>query len=188
MHITCTLHSTRLDFFCYAGCVVTLPPKPSTLTLISGLSSFSDVSTQLIIPNSDIPPGRALGPSSSERRTNRTPPTPNLSPSHSAQNLRAGRAMANPSSIPNVSTSSIRGTDFTIDSRYALQKFVGCGSYGVVCAAVDTRDPAQVFPSPLTSSSRAPRAPIPRPPYTPRIRLAPSGHGRHQEDLQRLQE
>jgi serine/threonine protein kinase len=40
-------------------------------------------------------------------------------------------------------TSSVRGTDFTVDSRYSVQKFVGCGSYGVVCAAVDTRDPAQ---------------------------------------------
>jgi serine/threonine protein kinase len=37
----------------------------------------------------------------------------------------------------------VRGTDFTVDKRYAVQKFVGCGSYGVVCAAVDTRDPAR---------------------------------------------
>jgi len=36
---------------------------------------------------------------------------------------------------------SVRGTDFTIDKRYAVQKFVGCGSYGVVCAAVDMHDP-----------------------------------------------
>jgi len=36
-------------------------------------------------------------------------------------------------------TSSVRGTDFTIDSRYRVQKFVGCGSYGVVCAALDTQ-------------------------------------------------
>jgi serine/threonine protein kinase len=40
-------------------------------------------------------------------------------------------------------TSSVRGTDFTIDARYQVQKFVGCGSYGVVCAAVDTRDAAR---------------------------------------------
>lgn len=40
-------------------------------------------------------------------------------------------------------TSSVRGTDFTVDQRYLVQKFVGCGSYGVVCAAVDTRDPQQ---------------------------------------------
>ena len=38
---------------------------------------------------------------------------------------------------------TVRGTDFAVDSRYVIQKFVGCGSYGVVCAAVDTRDPAQ---------------------------------------------
>ena len=38
---------------------------------------------------------------------------------------------------------TVRGTDFAVDSRYQIQKFVGCGSYGVVCAAVDTRDPAQ---------------------------------------------
>merc|ERR1719460_2618998 len=38
---------------------------------------------------------------------------------------------------------TVRGTDFTVDSRYVVQKFVGCGSYGVVCAAVDTHDPAQ---------------------------------------------
>jgi len=37
---------------------------------------------------------------------------------------------------------TVRGTEFTIDKRYAVQKFVGCGSYGVVCAAVDTHDPA----------------------------------------------
>jgi len=42
--------------------------------------------------------------------------------------------------VPNTHTSSVRGTDFTIDSRYRVQKFVGCGSYGVVCAALDTRD------------------------------------------------
>jgi len=41
------------------------------------------------------------------------------------------------------STTSVRGTEFTIDHRYQVQKFVGCGSYGVVCAAVDTHDPAQ---------------------------------------------
>ena len=40
-------------------------------------------------------------------------------------------------------TASVRGTDFTIDQRYIVNKFVGCGSYGVVCAAVDTHDPAQ---------------------------------------------
>ena len=40
-------------------------------------------------------------------------------------------------------TSSVRGTDFTVDQRYLVQKFVGCGSYGVVCAAIDTRDPQQ---------------------------------------------
>ena len=48
-------------------------------------------------------------------------------------------------SVPNTHTSSVRGTDFTIDSRYRVQKFVGCGSYGVVCAAMDTRD--QVTPA-----------------------------------------
>ncbi|KAL1528841.1 hypothetical protein AB1Y20_010164 [Prymnesium parvum] len=44
-------------------------------------------------------------------------------------------------SVPtNTLTSSVRGTDFTIDARYRINKFVGCGSYGVVCAALDTRD------------------------------------------------
>merc|ERR1719460_91703 len=38
---------------------------------------------------------------------------------------------------------TVRGTDFTVDSRYLIQKFVGCGSYGVVCAAVDMHDPAK---------------------------------------------
>ena len=42
--------------------------------------------------------------------------------------------------MPPTHTSSVRGTDFTIDARYRVQKFVGCGSYGVVCAAIDTRD------------------------------------------------
>jgi len=37
----------------------------------------------------------------------------------------------------------VRGTEFTIDHRYQVQKFVGCGSYGVVCAAIDTHDPIQ---------------------------------------------
>ena len=27
-------------------------------------------------------------------------------------------------------SASVRGTDFTVDQRYAIQKFVGCGSYG----------------------------------------------------------
>ena len=40
-------------------------------------------------------------------------------------------------------SASVRGTDFTVDQRYAIQKFVGCGSYGVVCAAVDTHDAGQ---------------------------------------------
>jgi len=43
-------------------------------------------------------------------------------------------------SVPNTHTASVRGTDFTVDARYRIQKFVGCGSYGVVCAAMDTRD------------------------------------------------
>jgi len=42
--------------------------------------------------------------------------------------------------LPGTHTSSVRGTDFTIDARYRVQKFIGCGSYGVVCAALDTQD------------------------------------------------
>ena len=33
-------------------------------------------------------------------------------------------------------SASVRGTDFTVDQRYAIQKFVGCGSYGVLVAAI----------------------------------------------------
>ena len=49
----------------------------------------------------------------------------------------------NNSAVMRTHTSSVRGTDFTVDLRYVVQKFVGCGSYGVVCAAVDQRDPAK---------------------------------------------
>lgn len=48
------------------------------------------------------------------------------------------------SNVRGTTSSSVRGTDFTIDARYTVQKFVGCGSYGVVCAAIDTNDASQV--------------------------------------------
>jgi len=34
-------------------------------------------------------------------------------------------------------TASVRGTDFTLDVQYRVQKFIGCGSFGVVCSALD---------------------------------------------------
>ena len=34
-------------------------------------------------------------------------------------------------------TVTCRGTDFTVDAQYTVQKFVGCGSFGVVCSALD---------------------------------------------------
>ena len=34
-------------------------------------------------------------------------------------------------------TVSVRGTDFSVDGAYTIQKFVGCGSYGVVCSALN---------------------------------------------------
>lgn len=43
--------------------------------------------------------------------------------------------------LPPRAVTVVRGTEFTVDSRYLIQKFVGCGSYGVVCAAVDQHDP-----------------------------------------------
>eukprot|EP00966_Prymnesium_polylepis_P225284 5210894-Prymnesium_polylepis.1 len=115
--------------------------------------------------------------------------------------------------VPNTHTSSVRGTDFTIDSRYRVQKFVGCGSYGVVCAALDTRDNVRprlsptewppVRPGggqtrvwlgwPVTPSARAmarrarSSLELDRGPRLARpLRIAE--HVRDQEDLQRLQE
>ena len=41
-------------------------------------------------------------------------------------------------------SASVRGTDFTVDQRYAIQKFVGCGSYGVVCSAMDGDKPVAI--------------------------------------------
>ena len=40
--------------------------------------------------------------------------------------------------VPGTHTVPVRGTDFTVDARYTPTRFVGCGSYGVVCAALDT--------------------------------------------------
>ena len=34
-------------------------------------------------------------------------------------------------------TVTCRGTDFTVDVQYKVQKFVGCGSFGVVASALD---------------------------------------------------
>mmetsp|Transcript_40284 Transcript_40284/g.133362 ORF Transcript_40284/g.133362 Transcript_40284/m.133362 type:complete len:152 (+) Transcript_40284:43-498(+) len=34
-------------------------------------------------------------------------------------------------------SASIRGTEFVVDAAYQIQKFVGCGSFGVVCSALD---------------------------------------------------
>jgi len=69
-------------------------------------------------------------------------PPPRASGSYPTSALRESNG-GNPRMPHGTVTSSIRGTDFTVDNRYIVQKFVGCGSYGVVCAAVDTRDPAQ---------------------------------------------
>ena len=48
---------------------------------------------------------------------------------------RAGKA-----SHREITTVSVRGTDFSIDSAYTIQKFVGCGSYGVVCSALNAQE------------------------------------------------
>ena len=46
--------------------------------------------------------------------------------------------MAGVDLLPRTTTSAhIRGTDFVVDAAYTLQKFVGCGSFGVVCSALD---------------------------------------------------
>ena len=42
------------------------------------------------------------------------------------------------SRLPETRTVTCRGTDFTVDASYKPQKFVGCGSFGVVCSALDS--------------------------------------------------
>lgn len=38
---------------------------------------------------------------------------------------------------------TVRGTEFAVDARYDVKKYIGCGSYGVVVSAVDQVDPAK---------------------------------------------
>ena len=45
------------------------------------------------------------------------------------------QSSSHPSTSRAVTTVNVRGTDFSIDGQYTVQKFVGCGSYGVVCSA-----------------------------------------------------
>ena len=47
---------------------------------------------------------------------------------------------AKASTSRDLATVSVRGTDFSVESAYTIQKFVGCGSYGVVCSALNAQE------------------------------------------------
>ena len=47
---------------------------------------------------------------------------------------------AKSSTSRDIVTVSVRGTDFSVESAYTIQKFVGCGSYGVVCSALNAQE------------------------------------------------
>ena len=49
-----------------------------------------------------------------------------------------GHSSSKPSTSRDIVTVSVRGTDFSVEAAYTIQKFVGCGSYGVVCSALNT--------------------------------------------------
>jgi serine/threonine protein kinase len=40
--------------------------------------------------------------------------------------------------VRSTTSATIRGTEFVVDAAYTIQKFIGCGSFGVVCSALDT--------------------------------------------------
>lgn len=44
---------------------------------------------------------------------------------------------AQPAQARPTTSATIRGTDFVVDAAYTIQKFIGCGSFGVVCSALD---------------------------------------------------
>jgi len=59
--------------------------------------------------------------------------------------VEPGSSAAKPSTSRDIVTVSVRGTDFSVESAYTIQKFVGCGSYGVVCSALNTeRQPCAI--------------------------------------------
>ena len=62
----------------------------------------------------------------------------NISPTLVGSTVRGMAAVAEAEERGRETTSaSIRGTEFVVDAAYQIQKFVGCGSFGVVCSALD---------------------------------------------------
>jgi len=50
---------------------------------------------------------------------------------------RGAEQPAQPAQARPTTSATIRGTDFVVDAAYTIQKFIGCGSFGVVCSALD---------------------------------------------------